>query len=212
MLHRGRAHATVVLLDACRTNAPRFLDSGGSNGAARDGRRGMGVAAVPLDFGLAEGPQAQARGVVVAFACGDGQVAYDGDAASRNGVFTANLLRFMAPGRSVDAILDAVAQGVQEDTAGQQTPAKHMNTEGGSIFLAPPTRPAGRIASLRLPSLRRSGGDDDGGPLGAALRAASVAAKLALGAAAVFAAVKLVRGVASAQRFKRSPPQRRRPR
>jgi uncharacterized caspase-like protein len=131
MMRKCQAKSIIVLLDACRTNAPRF--GFGPDGRTRDAAatRGMKVTAATAH------PVLQASGSVIAWACGDGQAAGDGGRGARNGVFTKHLLRHMARGRSVNSILEDVAAGVLEETRGAQSPAIKCDKSGEPMYLAP---------------------------------------------------------------------------
>jgi hypothetical protein len=130
MMHNAGAAAAIVLMDACRSNAPPY-------GAATRGvlgrARGMRVtAAGPNDETLSGGA---ASGTVIAWACSDGQVAFDG--RGKNGMFTKHLLRHMAAGNTLATLLSRVREGVATESSDSQVPC--ISLEGGAMkmLLAP---------------------------------------------------------------------------
>jgi hypothetical protein len=140
-MRKGGAAASIVLLDACRLNAPPFGSAATRALAGSGAARGMRVtaAALPAEDASAEG---NSRGTVVAWACGDGQVAFDGDGnrsahAQRNGLFTKHLLKHMAAGSALDVLLARVRDGVAEESLRRQLPCVSVQTLGRSLLLAP---------------------------------------------------------------------------
>jgi hypothetical protein len=191
-MRKGGAAAAIVLLDACRLNAPPFGSAATRALAGGGGARGMRVTATTLPA-----QDGTSSGTVVAWACGDGQVASDGDSArkQRNGLFTKHLLKHMAAGSALDALLARVRDGVAEESQRRQLPCISVQTLGRPLLLAPNV------------SKRLGGGQDDAdaeehgrGGGGALLRALL---RGALAAAAVVAAVKAAQLLAAAAAHRR---------
>ena len=117
-LDEARNSFNLIILDACRNNPLRKSRIGGEGGLAQ-----MDAPA----------------GTMIIYATGPGKVAVDGDISSRNGLFTAQLLKNMRrPGVPVEEMFKAVVKGVQEDSkkmAGvTQTPWMNSNFGGAFCF------------------------------------------------------------------------------
>ena len=117
-LDEARNSFNLIILDACRNNPLRKSRIGGEGGLAQ-----MDAPA----------------GTMIIYATGPGKVAVDGDASSRNGLFTAQLLKNMSrPGLPVEEMFKSVVKGVQEDSrklAGvPQTPWMNSNFSGSFCF------------------------------------------------------------------------------
>jgi uncharacterized caspase-like protein len=117
-LDEARNSFNLIILDACRNNPLKKSRIGGEGGLAQ-----MDAPA----------------GTMIIYATGPGKVAVDGDTSSRNGLFTAQLLKNMPrPGMPVEEMFKAVVKGVQEDSkrlAGvPQTPWMNSNFSGAFCF------------------------------------------------------------------------------
>ena len=117
-LDEARNSFNLIILDACRNNPIKKSRIGGEGGLAQ-----MDAPA----------------GTMIIYATGPGKVAVDGDASSRNGLFTAQLLKNISrPGLQVEEMFKAVVKGVQEDSkklAGiAQTPWMNSNFSGSFCF------------------------------------------------------------------------------
>jgi len=105
----------IVILDACRDNpfARGF----------RSARSGLARMDAP-------------RGTLIAYATAPGSVAADGD--ERNGVYTRNLLAYMAtPGIPVEQVFKNVRIGVIRDTNQKQVPWEASSLTGDFYFASP---------------------------------------------------------------------------
>lgn len=101
----------LVFLDACRNN-PFYREW-------RSISRGLAPVA--------------ARGTLISFATGPGNVADDGN--GRNSPFTESLLKHMnTPRLAVELMLKKVRKEVEEKTKGQQSPWEHSNLVGDFSF------------------------------------------------------------------------------
>ena len=117
-LDEARNSFNLIILDACRNNPLKKSRIGADGGLAQ-----MDAPA----------------GTMIIYATGPGKVAVDGDASSRNGLFTAQLLKNMPrAGMPVEEMFKAVVKGVQEDSkkmAGvTQTPWMNSNFSGAFCF------------------------------------------------------------------------------
>ncbi len=117
-LDEARNSFNLIILDACRNNPLKKSRIGGEGGLAQ-----MDAPA----------------GTMIIYATGPGKVAVDGDSNSRNGLFTAQLLKNMShPGIPIEEMFKAVVKGVQEDSrklAGMtQTPWMNSNFSGAFCF------------------------------------------------------------------------------
>lgn len=117
-LDEARNSFNLIILDACRNNPLKKSRIGGEGGLAQ-----MDAPA----------------GTMIIYATGPGKVAVDGDSSSRNGLFTAQLLKNMSrPGVPVEEMFKAVVKGVQEDSkklAGiAQTPWMNSNFSDAFCF------------------------------------------------------------------------------
>jgi hypothetical protein len=107
----SKAQVSVVVLDACRNNPVLAA-------------RGSGSGLAPIE----------ARGSLVAFSTGAGQIASDDD-GSGNGLFTNELLRVLKqPGLSVRDMFFRVRQRVFEASSGQQFPAVYDGLLGNFVL------------------------------------------------------------------------------
>lgn len=117
-LDEARNSFNLIILDACRNNPLKKSRIGGEGGLAQ-----MDAPA----------------GTMIIYATGPGKVAVDGDASSRNGLFTAQLLKNMPrTGLPIEEMFKAVVKGVQEESkklAGiPQTPWMNSNFSGAFCF------------------------------------------------------------------------------
>ena len=117
-LDEARNSFNLIILDACRNNPLKKSRIGGEGGLAQ-----MDAPA----------------GTMIIYATGPGKVAVDGDSSSRNGLFTAQLLKNISrPGLPVEETFKAVVKGVQEASkklAGSpQTPWMNSNFSGSFCF------------------------------------------------------------------------------
>ena len=127
-MRKGGAALSIVLLDACRVNAPPF---GAQTRAALGAPRGMRVTACASDAALSS------SGTVIAWACSDGEVAFDGNGGRvKNGLFTKHLLRHMAAGNTLETLLGRVKEGVAAESSQRQVPCTSVDT-AGDVVLAP---------------------------------------------------------------------------
>ena len=147
-MRKGGAALSVVLLDACRVNAPPF---GAQTRAALGAPRGMCVTATASDAALSS------SGTVIAWACSDGEVAYDGSGGVRNGLFTKHLLRHMAAGNTLDVLLSRVKEGVAAESSNRQVPCTAVDTAGDAV-LAPNVSVRLRPQASWAGSEQRAGG------------------------------------------------------
>jgi len=131
------AACNIVILDACR-NTP----------VARNPR----MRSVSGAGGLAEmNPPA---GSLIAFATDAGRVAHDG--AGANGLYTAELLKFMrTPGLTIEQVFKRTRAAVLERSDGAQIPAEYSRLVGDDIFLAgaPSSATVTRSAESSVPEL-----------------------------------------------------------
>jgi formylglycine-generating enzyme required for sulfatase activity len=106
----------LIILDACRDNPfARSFRSGA--------QRGLAVSQA-------------VRGSLMAYATAPGKTAADGNA--RNGVYTQQLLRYMAtPGMKVEDVFKRVRLSVEDATNGQQTPWETTSLRGDFYFASP---------------------------------------------------------------------------
>lgn len=131
-----KARVSIVVLDACRNN-PYAGDRAGGTGLA------------PVE----------ARGNLVAFATGAGQVASD-NASSGNGLFTQELLKFMRAGIPIRDVFFNVRQAVYDASRGRQFPAVYDGLLGNITLSAPlsplpprtPPTATAKPAAPKLPS------------------------------------------------------------
>jgi hypothetical protein len=156
-MRKGGAAATIVLLDACRLNAPPF-GSAATRALPGGAARGLRVTAAALPAEDAAAPGGSSSGTVVAWACGDGQVAFDGDGnrsahAQRNGLFTKHLLKHMTAGNTLDALLSRVREGVAEESLRRQLAVRER-----ADARRPAAAGAQRLQALRRRRLRRREG------------------------------------------------------
>jgi len=127
-MRKGGAALSIVLLDACRINAPPF---GAQTRAALGATRGIRVTACASDAALS------GSGTVIAWACSDGEVAFDGNGGRvKNGLFTKHLLRHMAAGNTLETLLGRVKEGVAAESSQRQVPCTSVDT-AGDVVLAP---------------------------------------------------------------------------
>ncbi|MFA9215800.1 MAG: caspase family protein [Sphingomonadaceae bacterium] len=109
----ARNRINLVILDACRDNP--FARS------FRSGSRGLA------------GMESAPRGTLVAYATSPGSTASDGTGA--NGLYTEQLLAAMdEQGMKVEDIFKRVREGVQEHSAGKQTPWEMSSITGNFYF------------------------------------------------------------------------------
>lgn len=109
----GAAHASVVVLDACRNNplAEQLQQKLAGRGRAAAVSRGLG------------GVQAVTGNTLVVYSAGPGQVAEDGE--GRNSPFTAAFLKHAeTPGLEVEQMLKRVTAEVETATGGKQQPER----------------------------------------------------------------------------------------
>jgi hypothetical protein len=120
----GTARVAIVFLDACRDN--RFSQR---LSVTRPGYSSPGLARVDVAPG----------GVLVAFATGPGQLAFDITGGKRNSPFTTALLRHLeTPGLEIKSLLARVTKDVVEETKGTQRPWQNSSLDGDFYFLPPP--------------------------------------------------------------------------
>jgi formylglycine-generating enzyme required for sulfatase activity len=107
---------SLIILDACRDNPfARSFRSGT--------QRGLAVSQA-------------VRGSLMAYATAPGKTASDGN--GRNGVYTQQLLQYMAtPGLKVEAVFKRVRLSVEDATNGQQTPWETTSLRGDFYFTSP---------------------------------------------------------------------------
>ena len=106
----GRARVAMLVFDACRNNPYRGV------------RGGRGLA--PME----------ARGTLIAYAAGAGQVASDGPGAS-NGLFTSKLVEALrAPGLTAADLFRRVRRDVYEASNGEQWPAVYDDLLSDFVF------------------------------------------------------------------------------
>ena len=130
----GRARVAMLVFDACRNNPYRGV------------RGGTGLA--PME----------ARGTLVAYAAGAGEVAADAAPGASNGLFTARFVEALrAPGVSATDLFRRVRRDVHEASNGEQWPAVYDDLLSDFVFrpassagLAPPvvTPSAGATAAV----------------------------------------------------------------
>lgn len=106
-----RARLSVLILDACRNNP-------------FSGMRAGGTGLAPME----------ARGSLIAFATGAGQMASDNEGAA-NGLFTAELLKVLEePGLSIREVLFQVRRRVYAESNGRQFPAVYDGLLGDFVI------------------------------------------------------------------------------
>src|SRR5262245_37907136 len=127
----------LIILDACRDNPfARSFRSGA--------QRGLAVSQA-------------VRGSLMAYATAPGKTAADGNA--RNGVYTQQLLRYMAtPGMKVEAVFKRVRLWVEDATNGQQTPRESTSLRGDIYFASPGSTSVSAAAPLETPQMPPSSG------------------------------------------------------
>jgi formylglycine-generating enzyme required for sulfatase activity len=119
----------IVIIDACRDNP--FARS------FRSASQGLASVDAPT-------------GTLIAYATAPGSVANDGQ--GENGIYTGELVRAMVqPGLKIEDVFKQVRSAVREATTGKQTPWESSSLEGDFYFLAQPSRPAARTASIAPP-------------------------------------------------------------
>jgi uncharacterized caspase-like protein len=102
----------IIILDACRDNPFR--------GSTRSIQRGLADVHA-------------ARGSLIAYATGPGEVARDG--LGRNGVYTKHLLHYMsAPQLPIEQMFKQVRIAVQSETEGKQVPWETSSLLGDFYF------------------------------------------------------------------------------
>ena len=120
----------LIILDACRDNPfARSFRSGA--------QRGLAVSQA-------------VRGSLMAYATAPGKTAADGN--DRNGVYTQQLLRYMAtPGMKVEDVFKRVRLSVEDATNGQQTPWETTSLRGDFYFASPGSTSASAAPPLETP-------------------------------------------------------------
>jgi formylglycine-generating enzyme required for sulfatase activity len=97
------------------------------------------------------------RGSLMAYATAPGKTAADGNA--RNGVYTQQLLRYMAtPGMKVEDVFKRVRLSVEDATNGQQTPWETTSLRGDFYFASPGSTSASAAPPLETPQRPPSSG------------------------------------------------------
>jgi uncharacterized caspase-like protein/lipoprotein NlpI len=115
----GAARVSIVFLDACRDNHLARRISSVGRALTR------GLARIDMTAG----------GVLVAFSTAPGQIALDGEGASKNSPFTAALLSHIeTPGLEIKSLLARVTKDVVEETKGKQRPWQNSSLEGEFYF------------------------------------------------------------------------------
>ncbi|MBP6738636.1 MAG: caspase family protein [Leptospiraceae bacterium] len=132
-LEKAANKVNIVILDACRDNPfagkTKSIGGGGTKGLA-------GVGSAP-------------NGTFIAYATSPGEVAFDGAASNRNGVFTTELLRaIQIEGLSIEEVFKEVRNGVLKVTRDKQKPWDLSSLTGNFYFVEP--KEAGLGASKRL--------------------------------------------------------------
>ena len=118
----------IVVLDACRDNpfARSFRSS--AKGLAR------------MEGGT---------GTLIAYSTGPGNVAMDGE--GRNSPYTKHLLKYMTQtGLSIEQVFKRVRVGVEEDSAGRQTPWETSSLRGDFYFVPEPIQTANQPQLLTI--------------------------------------------------------------
>ena len=122
----GPARVAMLVFDACRNNPYRGV------------RGGTGLA--PME----------ARGTLVAYAAGAGEVAADSAPGSSNGLFTSKFVEALrAPGLTATALFRRVRRDVYEASNSEQWPAVYDDLLSDFVFR--PSASAGVAASVAAP-------------------------------------------------------------
>ena len=106
----------VIILDACRNNPFRSFSRSDEKGITR-----------------MDPPQGAKQGSIIAFATAPGAVASDGD--TRNGLYTAKLLRYMKiPGLTLEEVFKRARIDVANESGGHQIPWENNSLTGDFYF------------------------------------------------------------------------------
>lgn len=120
----------IVILDACRNNP--FARS------FRSDSHGLAVMKAPVE-------------TVIAYATAPGEVASDG--ASRNGVYTQELLKYIkTPGLKLEDVFKKVRTAVRQISNGKQIPWESVSLEGDFYFVA--GQPSSASVAIGVPTVR----------------------------------------------------------
>lgn len=124
-LFEGGPGVSVVILDACRGNPFGALAPAGEGRRLKT--RGPGTAVVAPGLSAASPP----GGTLIAYSAAPGQLALDGGASSRNGVYTKHLIAHIGIANlPVEDLLKRVRAAVRVETGGAQTPWESSSLTG----------------------------------------------------------------------------------
>jgi Caspase domain len=134
-MERARSRVNIVFLDACRNNP--FARS------FRSASQGLAMVNAPA-------------GTFIAYATAPGDVASDGTASAGNGLYTQQLLRYLAtPGMPIEQMHKQVRIAVSAASNGDQVPWESSSIMGDFVFASNPGGTAGPVQTAASTPVNR---------------------------------------------------------
>ncbi|MEO7222373.1 MAG: caspase family protein, partial [Devosia sp.] len=142
---------TIVLLDACRTNAfpaGQAIELPGATTPLPVDGPGLEAVKGPTPIGRPDVPT-DSLGMIIGFAASPGQPALDGEAGGNSPYAAALIKHFAAGGYSLGDLMTMVSEEVYLKTRAQQLPWVNSSLRRVLRFGAPVEEPAGDEAEIR---------------------------------------------------------------